>query len=91
MRILCLDIPAPGATLEHYAPHLTAEAPATPGDCTSQALFATSISVRIDPGVAIFLECDTVEEANNVMAEFSLAKAGLLTVTNGAKLIHPSG
>ncbi|PLN56226.1 superoxide dismutase, partial [Klebsiella pneumoniae] len=24
MRILCLDIPAPGATLEHYAPHLTA-------------------------------------------------------------------
>ncbi|QRC78946.1 hypothetical protein IFY68_00889 [Klebsiella pneumoniae] len=26
MRILCLDIPAPGATLEHYAPHLTAEA-----------------------------------------------------------------
>ena len=25
MRILCLDIPAPGATLEHYAPHLTAE------------------------------------------------------------------
>ncbi|MBZ2031022.1 superoxide dismutase, partial [Klebsiella pneumoniae] len=31
------------------------------------------------PGVAIFLECDTVEEANNVMAEFPLAKAGLLT------------
>ncbi len=48
MRILCLDIPAPGATLEHYAPHLTAEA-LHAGDCTSQALFATSISVRIDP------------------------------------------
>ncbi len=48
MRILCLDIPAPGATLEHYAPHLTAEA-LHARDCTSQALFATSISVRIDP------------------------------------------
>lgn len=26
MRILCLDIPAPGASLEKYAPHLNAEA-----------------------------------------------------------------
>lgn len=26
MRILCLDIPAAGASLEKYAPHLTAEA-----------------------------------------------------------------
>ena len=24
MRILCLDIPAPGASLEKYAPHLNA-------------------------------------------------------------------
>lgn len=42
MRILCLDIPAPGASLEKYAPHLNAE-------------------------------------AMNVMAEFPLAKAGLLS------------
>ncbi len=26
MRILCLDIPAPGASLDKYAPHLNAEA-----------------------------------------------------------------
>lgn len=26
MRILCLDIPAAGASQEKYAPHLTAEA-----------------------------------------------------------------
>ncbi|MDN4966401.1 superoxide dismutase, partial [Enterobacter hormaechei] len=26
MRILCLDTPAPGASLEKYAPHLNAEA-----------------------------------------------------------------
>ncbi|MDZ7227226.1 hypothetical protein U4Z70_20330 [Escherichia coli] len=31
------------------------------------------------PGVAIFLECDSVDEAMNVMAEFPLAKAGLLS------------
>lgn len=42
--------------------------------------FIRDIYFRQDrPGVAIFLECDTVEEANNVMAEFPLAKAGLLT------------
>ncbi len=37
--------------------------------------FIRDIYFRQDrPGVAIFLECDTVEEANNVMAEFPLAK-----------------
>lgn len=78
MRILCLDIPAPGATLEHYAPHLTAEALHAWGLYKSG--FIRDIYFRQDrPGVAIFLECDTVEEANNVMAEFPLAKAGLLT------------
>ncbi len=75
MRILCLDIPAPGATLEHYAPHLTAEALHAWGLYKSG--FIRDIYFRQDrPGVAIFLECDTVEEANNVMAEFPLAKAG---------------
>ena len=54
MRILCLDIPAPGASLEKYAPHLNAE-----------ALHAWG--------------CDSVDEAMNVMAEFPLAKAGLLS------------
>lgn len=48
MRILCLDIPAPGATLEHYAPHLTAEALHAWGLYKS-GLSATSISVRTDP------------------------------------------
>lgn len=48
MRILCLDIPAPGATLEHYAPHLTAEALHAWGLYKS-GFIRTSISVRIDP------------------------------------------
>ncbi len=60
MRILCLDIPAPGATLEHYAPHLTTEALHAWGLYKSG--FIRDIYFRQDrPGVAIFLECDTVE------------------------------
>lgn len=53
MRILCLDIPAPGASLEKYAPHLNAEA--TPGDCINQASSATSTSVRTDLASLFFL------------------------------------
>lgn len=56
MRILCLDIPAPGATLEHYAPHLTAEALHAWGLYKSG--FIRDIYFRQDrPGVAIFRLC----------------------------------
>lgn len=80
MRILCLDIPAPGASLEKYAPHLNAEALHAWGLYKSG--FIRDIYFRQDrPGVAIFLECDSVDEAMNVMAEFPLAKAGLLSFT----------
>ncbi len=51
----------------------------TPGDCINQASSATSTSVRTDPASLFFLECDSVDEAMNVMAEFPLAKAGLLS------------
>lgn len=72
MRILCLDIPAPGASLEKYAPHLNAEALHAWGLYKSG--FIRDIYFRQDrPGVAIFLECDSVDEAMNVMAEFSAA------------------
>lgn len=78
MRILCLDIPAPVASLEKYAPHLNAEALHAWGLYKSG--FIRDIYFRQDrPGVAIFLECDSVDEAMNVMAEFPLAKAGLLS------------
>lgn len=78
MRILCLDIPAPRASLEKYAPHLNAEALHAWGLYKSG--FIRDIYFRQDrPGVAIFLECDSVDEAMNVMAEFPLAKAGLLS------------
>ncbi len=34
---------------------------------------------RDRPGVAMFLECDSVEDASAAVADFPLAKAGLLT------------
>ncbi|SFE55018.1 hypothetical protein SAMN05216563_106106 [Phytobacter palmae] len=78
MRILCLDIPAPDVTLERYAPHLTAEA--LHAWELYKSGFIRDIYFRQDrPGVAIFLECDTVDEANRIMAKFPLAMAGLLT------------
>lgn len=67
MRILCLDIPAAGASPEKYAPHLTAEALHAWGLYKSGVI--RDIYFRQDrPGVAIFLECDAVDEAMNVNA-----------------------
>lgn len=54
MRILCLDIPALGASLEKYAPHLNAEA-LHAWDCINQASSATSTSVRTDLASLFFL------------------------------------
>ncbi|MEZ3138438.1 aldo/keto reductase [Citrobacter braakii] len=100
MRILCLDIPAPGTSLEKYAPHLNAEALHAWGLYKSG--FIRDIYFRQDrPGVAIFLECDSVDEAMNVMAEFPLSMteislAWLLTkvtspVVGAAKKDHVDG
>ncbi|MFZ3387277.1 superoxide dismutase [Buttiauxella gaviniae] len=78
MRVLCLDVPASGATLEKYAPHMTSEV------LQSWELYKSGIIRDIyfrqdRPGVAIFLECQSVDEAKSFMADLPLAKAGLLT------------
>ena len=78
MRILCLDKPAPDATLEKYHPHMAAEAFHAWSLFKSGAL--RDIYYRQDrPGVAIFLECDSVEQAQSLLADFLLAKSGLLS------------
>lgn len=78
MRVLCLDVPASGATLEKYSPHMTSEALYAWGLYKSGII--RDIYFRQDrPGVAIFLECQSVDEAKSIMADFPLAKAGLLT------------
>jgi hypothetical protein len=77
MKILCIDRPLPGATFEKYQPHLQAEVRHT-FETYKQGIIR-DIYLRQDrPGVAIFLECSSVDEAKRVLAEFPLAKAGVI-------------
>ena len=77
MKMLCLDIPQPGATMETYRPYMQAEIRYA-WQLYKQG-FARDISFRQDrPGVAITVECESMEEARQTLAEFPLAKAGLI-------------
>jgi hypothetical protein len=75
--ILCIDRPLPGATFEKYQPHLQAEVRHTWDSYESGVV--RDIYLRQDrPGVAVFLECSSVDEAKAVLAELPLVKAGLI-------------
>ncbi|RFP12211.1 superoxide dismutase [Duganella sp. BJB488] len=77
MKLLCLDIPLPGATLDQYHPHLQAEA--RHGWQLYKNGIVRDIYFRQDrPGVAIIAEAESVEAAQKALAEFPLAKAGLI-------------
>jgi hypothetical protein len=78
VKFLCLDQPLPGATFEKYQPHLLEELRHTWASYKSGML--RDIYFRQDrPGVAIFLECDSVDAASKALAEFPLVKANLIT------------
>ena len=77
MKLLCLDIPQPGANLEKYQPYLAAEVR------HAWHLYKSGVVrdfyFRQDrPGVALIAECDSVEAAKRTLREFPLAKAGLI-------------
>lgn len=77
MKFLCLDVPQPGASLEKYQPHLTAEARHAwklyKGGVLGEMYF------RQDrPGVVFIAEADSIEIARKALDEFPLAKAGLI-------------
>lgn len=77
MKLLCLDLPQPGASLEQYQPHMQDEA----RHCWQHYKhgFVRDIYFRQDrPGVAIIAEADSVEAAREALREFPLAKAGLI-------------
>ncbi|MGM3173061.1 superoxide dismutase [Dickeya lacustris] len=77
MKLLCLDIPKPGATLEQYEPHMLDEV--RHGWSLYKSGLVRDIYFRQDrPGVAIVAECDSVDAARVALAEFPLAKAGLI-------------
>jgi hypothetical protein len=77
MKLLCLDVPQPGASLDKYEPHLHDEA--RHSWQMHRSGFIRDISFRQDrPGVAIIAEAESVESAKAALAEFPLAKAGLI-------------
>jgi hypothetical protein len=77
MKLLCLDIPQPGASMDKYQPHMLAEVRGAWQLYKSG--FVREIYFRQDrPGVIIIAECDSVETARQIMREFPLVKAGLI-------------
>lgn len=77
MRILCLDIPLPGANPEAYAPHMLEEV--RHAWELHRSGIVRDIWFRQDrPGVAILAEAASVEEARRELDGFPLAKAGLI-------------
>jgi len=77
MKLLCLDVPQPGAAMEKYAPHMQAEVRHTWN--AYKGGLVRDIYFRQDrPGVAIIAEADSVEAAKAALMEFPLAKAGLI-------------
>ena len=79
MKFLCLDIPAPGATLEKYQPHMQDEA--RHAWQLYKGGVVRNIYFRQDrPGVAIIAECESADAALNALRDCPLAKAGLLVL-----------
>jgi hypothetical protein len=77
MKLLCLDIPQPGASLEKYQPHLLNEARHVWQLYKSGVV--RDIYFRQDrPGVAILAEAESVEAARLALREFPLTEAGLI-------------
>ena len=77
MKLLCLDRPLPGASLEALQPHLLDEVRFAWNLYKDD--FIREINLRLDrPGVAIIAECESVEKAGEALAEIPLAKAGLI-------------
>ncbi|QOK91307.1 superoxide dismutase [Ralstonia pseudosolanacearum] len=77
MKLLCFDIPLPGASPDRYQPYLQDEV--RHGWQLYKSGIVRDIDFRQDrPGVAIIAECDSVEAARQVLGEFPLAKAGLI-------------
>lgn len=77
MKLLCLDVPQPGASPEKYQPYLLDEVR------HAWLLYKNGIVrdfyFRQDrPGVALIVECESIDAARQALCEFPLAEAGLI-------------
>lgn len=79
MKILCLDRPLPGATLEKYQLHLQDEVHHV-WQAYKNGIVREIYSRRDLPGVAIILECASVDEAKEAFGDFPLVSAGLIEI-----------
>lgn len=77
MKLLCLDVPAPGATLDQYGPHLVDEVRHT-WELYKSGLVRDIYFRQDRPGVAIIAEADSVEAAREQLMQVPLAKVGLI-------------
>jgi hypothetical protein len=77
MKILCLDRPLPGVTIERYQPHLENEARHS-WESYKRGVIRDIYFRQDRPGVAILLECESTDAAKEALAEFPLVKAGLI-------------
>ncbi|WP_396331473.1 superoxide dismutase [Burkholderia anthina] len=77
MKLLCLDVPLPGASPAAYQPHLLDEV--RYGWQLLKRGIVRDIYLRQDrPGVAIIAECESADSAREALRAFPLAKAGLI-------------
>jgi hypothetical protein len=73
MKFLCLDIPAPGATLEKYQPHMQDEA--RHAWQLYKGGVVRDIYFRQDrPGVAIIAECESADHRPEDAARISVGQ-----------------
>jgi hypothetical protein len=79
VKILCLDRPLPGATLEKYQPHLQNEVRHV-WQAYKNGIVREIYSRQDRPGVAIILECASFDEAKEAFTDFPLVKAGLIEI-----------
>jgi hypothetical protein len=76
VKLLCLDTPQPGATMEKYQPHMADEA--RHAWQLYKGGIVREMYLRQDrPGVAIIVEAESVDAATQALREFPLARAGL--------------
>ena len=79
MKILCHDRPLPGAIFEKYQPHLQDEVRHV-WRAYKNGIVRETYSRQDRSGVAIILECTSVDEAKEAFADFPLMRAGLIEI-----------
>ncbi|QPC02616.1 superoxide dismutase [Xylella fastidiosa subsp. multiplex] len=77
MKLLCLDVPQPGASLEKYQPYMLDEV--RHGWQMYKSDIIRDIYFRQDrPGVVFIVEAESVDAARKTLSKFPLAEAGLI-------------